>query len=112
MSEREEWHALATADTLHMLPVTALVASIQHLATELLRRPEDPRIAAALALSDEMVTEFIANIPLSPPDRTYDPHDEFKRCAVDRASRAKRWAGRIRAALTADNPSLDTERAS
>lgn len=35
-SEREEWRALANADTLHLLPTTALIASIKHLAERLL----------------------------------------------------------------------------
>lgn len=34
--EREEWKALVEADTLHMLPKEALVASVQHLALRLL----------------------------------------------------------------------------
>lgn len=42
-------------------------------------------------LADELVREMTANIPLSAPDRDYDPNDEFKRCAVDRAERVKRW---------------------
>lgn len=35
-SEREEWQALAEADTLMMLPKEALVASTKHLAERLL----------------------------------------------------------------------------
>jgi hypothetical protein len=34
--EREEWAALRDADTLHMLPPEALVASIRHLAGRLM----------------------------------------------------------------------------
>lgn len=34
--EQEEWRALAEADTLHMLPAEALIASIKDLATRLL----------------------------------------------------------------------------
>lgn len=38
--EREEWRALAEADTLHMLPTGALIASIKHLAERLLEVTE------------------------------------------------------------------------
>lgn len=34
--EREEWKALAEANTLHLLPIQALIASIKDLATRLL----------------------------------------------------------------------------
>lgn len=37
---RAQWTALAEADTLHMLPTEALVASIKDLASELLNRTE------------------------------------------------------------------------
>lgn len=36
VAEREEWKALAEADTLHMLPTEALIASLKDLATRLL----------------------------------------------------------------------------
>lgn len=39
-SLREEWKALAEADTLHMLPVEALTASIRQLARQLLEYTE------------------------------------------------------------------------
>jgi hypothetical protein len=35
-AEREEWQALVDADTLHMLPPQALIASVKHLAARLL----------------------------------------------------------------------------
>lgn len=34
--EREEWAALASADTLHLLPPEALIAAVRHLASRLL----------------------------------------------------------------------------
>lgn len=37
---RLEWAALVEADTLHMLPKEALIASIKNLAQELLERTE------------------------------------------------------------------------
>ncbi len=52
-------------------------------------------LAEVRLLVSQMVTEFVANIPLGGPDPAYDPHDEFKRCAIDRAERAKRWAEKI-----------------
>lgn len=39
--EREEWRALATADTLHLLPTEALIATIKHLAERLLAEGDD-----------------------------------------------------------------------
>lgn len=38
--EREEWQALLDADTLHMLPVEAHIASVRHLAGRLLELTE------------------------------------------------------------------------
>lgn len=42
-------------------------------------------------LSDDLVLEFTANIPLGPSDREWDPNDEFKRCAIDRRERVVRY---------------------
>ncbi|QOH59851.1 hypothetical protein [Rhodococcus rhodochrous] len=50
-------------------------------------------------LADELLLEFTANIPLSAPDPEWDPNDEFKRCAIDRRDRVKRWRDQLLAAL-------------
>ena len=52
-------------------------------------------------------TGMTANIPLGPPNPEYDPHDEFKRCAVDRAERVNEFARN----LERDFKEIDTEAA-
>ena len=42
-------------------------------------------------MADGLERDFTANIPLSSPDRDWDPNDEFKRCAVDRMQRVREW---------------------
>lgn len=55
---------------------------------------ENDRLRAQIAAGTEVVRDFVntmfANIPLRGPDLEWDPHDQFKACAVDRAERADR----------------------
>jgi hypothetical protein len=53
--------------------------------------------------------EFTANIPLGPPDREYDPNDEFKRCAVDRSWRVSEFASKIKTGLKNIDAGVDPE---
>lgn len=42
-----------------------------------------------------IVDQLYANIPLGQPDPVFDPNDEFKRCAVDRAERVREWSSKL-----------------
>ena len=58
---RAEWEALATAETLHLLPIEALIASIRNLAGELLSRTANQGDARFVpqAFVDDLVTEAV-----------------------------------------------------
>jgi hypothetical protein len=52
---------------------------------------------------ENIKNQMFANIPLRGPDPDYDPNDEFKRCAVDRAERTQRFADELAAALDVES---------
>lgn len=67
---RVQWAALVDADTLHMMPPFALIASIQNLAGELLQRTQAPEELAELRLLARQLREqYEWRVVWFPPDR-------------------------------------------
>lgn len=57
----------------------------------------EAKVAFAIEQAEWHKTGMTASIPLGPPDREYDPNDEFKRCAVDRAHRVSDFVRNLKA---------------